>query len=495
VGHPAIRSNATRSAISCFSAKACTAAGDEEAGRTGRDVTVAMRWDGTGWSRQHTPNPAGAGGSSFAAVSCTSATACTAAGSWNPSHGRVQFTLAERWNGRAWAVTPTRNPAGPAFSSLSGLSCVSARVCTAVGSSIGRRVQVSVTLAEGWNGTRWATERTANKAEVVYTTLAGVSCLSASACIAVGTAAGTPLSEVWNGTAWAIRLPPRTGGALSGVSCMSATACVAVGTSLGKALAERWNGTRWAVLPARTPSTAATSTLAGVSCVSASACMAVGKFINHANRTSALAERWNGTGWTRLRVPRPPAPAPSSLSAVSCTSARACVAAGTAAARASADRWNGTTWASAGALTPPDADSSSLAGVSCTSATACTAVGGYHVGGGPPGNRTLAERWDGTSWLIQPTPNPSPAVGGPSLASVSCASATACTAIGRHAPTSFTLALAEAWEGTAWSLQPIPSPGGEGGGSALLTGISCVSATDCTAVGYSVPDTLAERYS
>jgi len=68
-----------------------------------------------------------------------------------------------------------------------------------------------------------------------------------------------------------------------------------------------------------------------------------------------------------------------------------------------------------------------LSGVSCTWATAGITVGSYVNGAGQ--QVTLAERWNGTSWTIQPTRNPG---GGPerSLNGVSCTSAMACTAAG-----------------------------------------------------------------
>ena len=44
-----------------------------------------------------------------------------------------------------------------------------------------------------------------------------------------------------------------------------------------------------------------------------------------------------------------------------------------------------------------------LAGVSCASASACTATGYYYNGSVYP---TLAERWNGTKWSIEHTPNP-----------------------------------------------------------------------------------------
>ena len=69
-----------------------------------------------------------------------------------------------------------------------------------------------------------------------------------------------------------------------------------------------------------------------------------------------------------------------------------------------------------------------LEGVSCSSAKACTAVGTYGDGAR---ESTLAERWNGTKWALQTTPNPSDA-GASHLKGVSCSSATACTAVGPY---------------------------------------------------------------
>ena len=77
--------------MSCTSPAACTAVGGDSTG------TVAESWNGTRWSVQATPNPPTAGETFFEGVSCTSATACTAAGYYD-STGRV-LTLAERHSG------------------------------------------------------------------------------------------------------------------------------------------------------------------------------------------------------------------------------------------------------------------------------------------------------------------------------------------------------------------------------------------------------------
>lgn len=59
---------------------------------------------------------------------------------------------------------------------------------------------------------------------------------------------------------------------------------------------------------------------------------------------------------------------------------------------------------------------------------ACTAVGFYNDGRGTA--LTLAERWDGTRWSIQATPNPATFT---QLNGVSYSAPSACTAVGGYA--------------------------------------------------------------
>ena len=102
--------------------------------------------------------------------------------------------------------------------------------------------------------------------------------------------------------------------------------------------------------------------------------------------------------------------------------------------------------------------------VSCSSASACTAVGSDLDTSGI--NVTLAERWDGTSWQRQPTPNPAqdtaPAVA-PDLLGVSCPAANFCAAAGTYQLGSVGVGLAETWNGQRWTLQPFPVPAGSFG--------------------------------
>ena len=341
------------------------------------------------------------------------------------------------------------------------------------------------TLAEQWDGTSWTINPTDNPASWTYSTLVGVSCTAASACMALGTyetgsgstATGHPLSEQWNGTSWIVQ--PISQGAF-GVSCTSAAACTAVG-SLG---AERWDGTSWTVQTTPLPNPQATNLFA-VSCASATACTAVGDYLSSANNTYvSLVERWDGTSWFVQPTPNPAGSVGDSLSGVSCTSATACIAVGyyrdsaTNNAVPLAERWDGTSWTIQTTPNPAGSASTELNGVSCTSATVCTAVGYYNGNGTAVNSLQLVERWDGTSWTVQATPQQ-----GSLLNGVSCTSATACAAVGSYMSSGNTIGppLAEVWDGTSWTTQTIPNQPGKT--SSALNAISCTSVSACAAVG------------
>src|SRR5260370_4303841 len=112
-----------------------------------------------------------------------------------------------------------------------------------------------------------------------------------------------------------------------------------------------------------------------------------------------------------------------------------------------------------------------LNAVACPSATVCTSVGNSITSSRT--YATLAERWDGQRWAIQPTPNPPAAVTGAELSAVACPSVTDCIAVGVYWDGSAQRAFAEHWDGTAWAIQPIPAP--PGATSTFLTGVACPS--------------------
>jgi hypothetical protein len=209
---------------------------------------------------------------------------------------------------------------------------------------------------------------------------------------------------------------------LSSISCAAKYTCTAVGSYLKegktKALAERYNEESgvWSVQTSAT--SAGEAVLKDVSCPSAGECIAVGREGSAAN-PKPLAERWNGSSWSVLTVPAPPGGTYSSLSKVSCIST-SCMATGTISITEGgapfAVRWDGSKWSSAGTGLAASND------VSCTASTACTSVGIKE-------SKTLMQRWDGSKWSTQSSPNPSGKT--PSLAGVSCATATTCLTVGQ----------------------------------------------------------------
>ena len=323
--------------------------------------------------------------------------------------------------GAGWSVVPSPNLPGEE-DVLSGVSCVSADACTAVGYSYA----LSEAVAERWNGRTWSIQFHPGS-RGAGSVLSGVSCVSADACTAVGLGATGPLAERWNGTRWVVQPTPAHSGQLVGVSCLSARACTAVGAREHNdgALAEVWDGKRWAIQP--TPKLRSFGGLSGVSCVSARACTAVG-----IDEAGMLAERWNGTKWSIQPTPNPAgAGIYAEAYGVSCVAARACTAVGEDgdAEVTLAERWNGRSWAIQPTPKFPyvGAEYSPLQGVSCVSTRACIAVGTCFCGGNNP-EMPLAELWDGARWIVQPMPKTRPDQSG--LLGVSCTSASACTAVG-----------------------------------------------------------------
>lgn len=113
----------------------CTAVGGWK-NSASEQFTLAYRFNGvTTWTLQSTPNPSGSIASVFQEVSCASETACTADGSWVSSGGGSNMTLAEVWNGTTWSIQSTPNPAGAIFSAFFGISCRSTS-CMGVGWSM-----------------------------------------------------------------------------------------------------------------------------------------------------------------------------------------------------------------------------------------------------------------------------------------------------------------------------------------------------------------------
>lgn len=344
--------------------------------------------------------------------------------------------------------------AGP--TQLWSVSCPVRSGCVAVGGTF--EVFEGRAIVRSWNGKHWAALRVGRSFRLI-----GISCRSSRQCTAVGeTTSQRALVLRWNGRKWLIQHTPSTGGgkfsysALSGISCPSATACFAVGVADRTNLAERWNGNSWSIQSLPSPSSSIDEGMSSVSCPSTATCMAVGGIIDGQDDHQPIAEQWNGKAWTFL--PTPEVPDTSGLGSVSCPRARACVAVGNAPIDEGpplplAESWDGTSWKVLPAPPHPDAYAQ-LNSVTCTSARFCIAVGSAcsdsHacVPSGKSGFRALALRWNGRKWTTLRTPRPA----GKDLESVSCSSWRACTAVGRTA----SALLAERWNGRTWTAQSVP---------------------------------------
>ena len=471
--------------ISCTSATSCEAVGFWVNGSTTQ--TLAEVWNGSSWSIQTTPNPSGATSAQFNDVSCKSATACEAVGSW--FDGTTTSPLAARWNGSNWSLQTTPSPSGATLTQLKGVSCPNASDCEATGSS--RNGSTTTTLAELWNGSSWSIQTTPN-ASGTFSQLEGVSCTSATACTAVGTG----LAERWNGSSWTLQLitKPKEVDLLR-VSCTDANTCMAAGIWFQDAVeqqtAEQWDGTKWTVKQTPLSTSSDSQGFSDISCTFATNCTAVGFYHDPVTGNRALIENWT----IRWQLNLPAIPSGSiggGLQAISCHTSTACQAVGDSEFSGSVftptvEGWNGSTWT---VENTPSPDISNLSGISCSAVKQCTAVGDRASGSNLI---TLAERWNGSTWTDQTTPNPSGTVSN-FLISVSCASSKACMAVGFDRDGSGNQAtLAESWNGTTWKLLTTPNPAGST--TAQLNTVSCVSSTACEAIGTDNTKTWAEVWN
>ncbi|HTX12290.1 MAG TPA: hypothetical protein VME22_26975, partial [Solirubrobacteraceae bacterium] len=417
--------------------------------------------------------------------------------------------------GDGWTVQSVPLPGGAKAGALEAVSCAAASACTTVGWQEDSPSEV-LSLADSWSGSSWTDQSVPLPSGAKESRLDGVSCAAANTCVAVGFwseysglgAGGQPLAASWNGSTWTLEGVPLPGGSeegyLRGVSCSSASACVAVGYYFDSALgwlplAESWNGSSWSSQNAFAPSGAMTNSLYGVSCTSANACTAVGEYENGSEEFLPLAESWNGSSWSSQSVPAPSGTQQgSSLNGIACSSGTACAAVSGYIKSAGgepvplAESWNGSTWSLQSVSAPSGALASWLGGVSCTSATACTAVGDYNNAAGE--EVPLTESWNGSSWSPESTPVPSGASTS-RLTGVSCTAASVCTAVGSYQNGSFEgRLLAERGSGSGPGEEPVakeeehPSGGGGTGGGSSSGGGSGSTATTAqvTTAGESV---------
>jgi RHS repeat-associated protein len=476
--------------VSCPTSSFCLAVGG--AGASPR-VTLVERWNGTSWSIITSPNPSGGGNANLNDVSCPTTESCAATGYYATALGGSENrTLAERWNGTAMSLESSPNPAGKAIVQLSDVSCTSASACASVGfSQTAVGGLASGTLGERWNGSAWSTQSTVDPEPLPpESRLGAVSCPTASFCAAFGSDSSRKqeLVRLWNGSEWKVGNTEAPVGIPADASCTSATSCMIVGLNgLGNVKTQLWyvpaEGKPWTFTPftVAKPTGSTNVKLNSVSCTAATTCTAVGSYTDSTGRTVTLAESWNGSAWS-IQTTANPATGTTELLGVSCTSATSCTAVGKQSSGTFAERWNGTSW-SISSTPNPTGSSIQLSDVSCVNSTFCLAVGGYTEGSNP--RKTLVERWNGTTWSVISSPNPSGG-GGAYLTDVSCAETFNCSAVGYYylsSSSSETRTLVEAGGYSEMTIQTSPNPSGKA--LAQFNDVSCATPKACEGVGYS----------
>ena len=227
------------------------------------------------------------------------------------------------------------------------------------------------------------------------------------------------------------------------------------------------------------------SFLYGVSCPTTGSCVAVGtQFVG--GRVGALVESWSNAKWDVVATPQPPGKLNANLSSVSCAALGSCVAVGVTYPSSSSSAvglhpfsevLHGTKWKIV-PTAPLSVTGAQFNGVSCWVPGSCFAVGSFtqsEQGG------ALAEVYQGSAWSLDKLPATGPGEG--SLASVSCLPATTpalCTAVGSltgaRAVPLVMHANGEDWQ--VWKVPGVPSSS-----STTLSGVSCPQPNACMAVG------------
>ena len=235
-----------------------------------------------------------------------------------------------------------------------------------------------------------------------------------------------------------------------------------------------------------------------VSCTSAGFCEAAGDTFT-SSTSNTLADRWNGSGFTRQPTAGLP---PAVFLGVSCASTTFCIADGSESPVPGVtvpfvESYNGSGWAPQSAsrtgqffVTPPGVMNSGLSSASCPSVTACQVVGSFSNAGGSIFTPWAAGSSAG-SWSREANPY---VFANATFDAVACATATECWAVGQYTDLfDQVFALGEYWDGSAWQLAdgPTVAPHPE------LRAVACPTTDDCEAVGSSAPSSgqaIAEQY-
>ncbi len=318
----------------------------------GAGTAAATVSEAAAWGTVPSPN-ASELQNELAGISAASEDDVWAVGRYNsgrPPTATGRDTLALHWDGAGWSTVPTPNPAWPGadFFTLDDVVALAADDAWAVGDSADFASLKSETLIEHWNGASWQAVASPNPGGPAGpNALRGVDAAGPSDIWAVGSAKSPsrPLILHFDGSGWQVS-PNRCGAPLDDVDALSSTQIWAVGGSKTC----RYDGTSWTAVPGPRPPSGEAWNLRAVSAASPGAAWAVGtraipagEHVTHA----ALIERWNGTRWTRVTsVPG------QTLNGVLALAPDDAWAVGTDGTRGIVLHWNGVRWAQVPSPTP-----------------------------------------------------------------------------------------------------------------------------------------------
>jgi hypothetical protein len=446
-----------------------------------------------GWSALQSPVPFGLHApntnpnETFATDGCASAVSCVAAGHYEDgssnTHGLLSALSGGSWSS-VEAPLPSDANADPTPQFIA-TSCPADGTCVVVGNYVNMSSPRTNGVVETWAGGVWT-----------------------------ATEAPTPSNAA---------PPANAETALTSISCPAPGHCTAVGsyaTGPGNrtGLIETLSGGQWTVRPAPQVSDAATFhsvELAGVTCQSPGNCVADGEYTTNAGGGGVELLTESGGTWTPSVAPLPSDASTGSSQIeeisplivgtphsqnLSCGGGE-CLIAGYYGASAGLVplllHGAGTTWTPVTAALPsnsasPGSQEAVLYDASCGFDGGCAAVGDYVSS--PFGFHPLVESVSaGGSVSGQEAPQPGDHATGShveaSLASVSCLSSTDCTAVGSYANDTNSnnpVALIDTLSGTTWSALtgPVPSNGAQGAAAtSQLIAVTCSGRGACLAGG------------
>jgi CHAP domain len=291
---------------------------------------------------------------SLASVACPSASECVAVGEYQDSSGQYQGFLVTG-SGTTWTATKAAPlPDGASAypdAGLSAVSCASATACVAIGSYLDSSGQFQGLLLTG-SGTTWGATRAASPSGAAYP-LDSVACASGMPCVVVGSywnSANTsqPVLLTWSGTTWIDAEPqlPADASTYGTVfqngyaTCPSATTCVVAGSYEGgdkSGVLLTGSGTKWTTTEAPATANAVGPTGAhtgsfmpgSVACPSTTQCVAAGSYDDSSFQEQGMLLTGSATTWAATEAPLPGGIVSGDLYHVACASATQCVVGGT----------------------------------------------------------------------------------------------------------------------------------------------------------------------